>query len=144
MGELMGIAVKALLALLVISLFGAKIILQRQELIAEKEKNATLINDKANRDATIKQLQVAEENNKKRLTQLQLESRRITKTLTEREALIENLQHDDPQLKSWSDAPLPDTIIRLRHRTDTTGASDYHPELSGHQPVLPASSQPEN
>ena len=135
---------KVLLALLVMSLFGVKILIQRQELKTEKEKNITLINDKVQRDATINQLQAAEANNKKRLAQLHTESRRIAKNLAEREAFIENLQHDDPQLQVWSDTPLPDAIIRLRNRPATTGASDYHPGLSEPNAVLSVSSPSEN
>jgi LysB family phage lysis regulatory protein len=132
MGDVMGIMVKVLLSLLVVGLLGAKIIFQRQELIAEKEKNATLIKDKTERDAVIHQLQEAETENKKRLEQLHTESRRITQTLAKREAYIEQLQHDDKQIQPWAESPLPDAIIRLRQRDAATGAGDYHPGLPYH------------
>jgi LysB family phage lysis regulatory protein len=129
MGNLTGIMVKVLLSLLVVGLLGTKILFQRQELIAEKEKNATLIKDKTERDAMIQQLQEVEAENKKRLEQLHTESRRITQTLAKREAYIEQLQHDDQQIQPWADTPLPDAIVRLRQRNAATGAGDYIADL---------------
>ena len=64
MGEVMTFVAKVLLALLLSSLLGAGIIIQHKELMAEREKNATLRKDNAQRDATIQQLQEAEADNK--------------------------------------------------------------------------------
>ncbi|PRC90872.1 hypothetical protein S2091_4453 [Solimicrobium silvestre] len=140
----MGIVVKVLLSLLVVVLLGTTIILQRTSLIAEKQKNTTLTNEKAERDQTIKQLQAAEVSNKKRLAQLQTERNRISATLSERETFIENLHHDNPLIQSWADTPLPAAIVQLRQRPAATGASEYHSELSQPPPLHPASSQPNN
>ncbi|WP_211471703.1 hypothetical protein [Collimonas humicola] len=46
----------------------------------------------------------------------------IATTLTERENLIERLQHDDPAIRTWFDTPLPDAVARLREHPAVTGA----------------------
>ena len=140
----MGIMPKILLVLLLSSLLGAKILLQHQDLTAEKAKTATLTKDKAERDATIKQLQEAEASNKKRLSQLQAERNRINATLSERLTYIENLQHDNPQIQDWANTALPAAIVQLRLRPAATGASNFNPELPQPQPLHPASSQPQD
>lgn len=129
MGDVMGIMVKVLLSLLVVGLLGTKILFQRQELMVEKEKNATLIKDNTERDALIQHIQKTEAENQQRLAQLHTESRRITHTLAKREATIEQLLHDDQQIQAWAKSPLPDAIIRLRNRNAATGAADYSIDL---------------
>lgn len=95
-------------------------------------------------NTAIRQLQESEANNKKRLARLQTETQRIDSTLAERETLIESLQHDDSEIQAWADTPLPDALIRLRHRDAATGEGDYHSELSGRHPVYSAGSESDN
>lgn len=130
--------IKTLIALAVTGLLSLKIWLQHSDLVAEQERNVSLNRGILDRDETIKKMQETETNNKKRLAQLQSEARRIATTLTEREALIERLQHDDPYLQSWADTALPGVIIGLRQHDAATGASDYHPELPNDQQVRSA------
>jgi LysB family phage lysis regulatory protein len=120
-------APKVLTALLILGALGATIALQRQELIAETTKNASLKQDNTTLNTAIKQLHQTEADNKKRLAHYHTESRRITQTLAEREAYLEQLQHNDEHIQTWADTPLPNAIIRLRHRNATTGAAEYPP-----------------
>jgi LysB family phage lysis regulatory protein len=140
----MGVVVKILIGLLLIAAAGATILYLHQALQLEKQKNATLVQEKSDRDETISLLQQTEASNKKWLTQLQTERNRIVAKLTERESFINGLYHDNPDIQDWADTPLPDAIVRLRQRADTTGAGDLHPELPTSEPLLPAGSQPAN
>ena len=67
----------------------------------------------------------------------------IAATLTERENLIESLQHDNATIRSWADAPLPDAIARLRDRPATTGVDNLPQRLPGSStlPVAGGSAQ---
>lgn len=140
----MGTIVKALIAIIVAGLLGVEVWLQHQQIAAEQQKNTALTQDVKDKDATIQQLQEAEANNKKRLAKLQTENQRIGVTLAERETLLERLHHDDPQVQAWADTPLPDAIVRLRQHAAATGASDYHPELSGRDTLHAASGEPDH
>lgn len=51
--------------------------------------------------------------------------------LAERERLIENLKHENEELRNWADQPLPDAARRLRERPAITGADAYRQWLSG-------------
>ena len=138
----MGVVVKILISLLLTAAASAMIFYQHQDLQLEKQKNATLMQEKSDRDETISLLQQTEASNKKRLTQLQAERNRIVAKLTERESFINGLYHDNPDIQDWANTPLPDAIVRLRQRADTTGTGDLRPELPTSEPLLPAGSQP--
>lgn len=57
--------------------------------------------------------------------------------LAERERLIENLKHENEELRNWADQPLPDAARRLRDRPAITGADAYRQWLSSGS-ALPA------
>lgn len=50
--------------------------------------------------------------------------------LAERERLIEDLKHENKELREWADQPLPDTARRLRKRPAIVGADAYRQWLS--------------
>lgn len=51
--------------------------------------------------------------------------------LANRERLIEDLKHENDELRQWADRPLPDAARRLRQRPAITGADAYRQWLSG-------------
>lgn len=50
--------------------------------------------------------------------------------LAERERMIEDLKHENEELRNWADQPLPDAARRLRERPAITGADAYRQWLS--------------
>ncbi len=50
--------------------------------------------------------------------------------LANRERLIEDLKHENDELRQWADQPLPDAARRLRERPAITGADAYRQWLS--------------
>jgi LysB family phage lysis regulatory protein len=66
---------------------------------------------------------------KKAAAKLQAARDNISATLTERENLIESLQHDNPEIRTWAESPLPDAVARLREHPAATGADAYGQRL---------------
>jgi LysB family phage lysis regulatory protein len=132
----MELIVKSLIAALFVGALGLVITVQHNGLKAAKERAERAEQTTHDRDDTIKTLTDVAARNKKALAKLQATRDDIAATLTERENLIESLQHD-PTIRSWADTPLPDAVARLREHPAATGANDYGQRLpSAH--ALPA------
>lgn len=71
---------------------------------------------------------------KLRSTQDQLRS-----ALANRQSMIEDLKHENSELRKWAGQPLPDAARRLRERPAITGAASYRDWLSGRSAVRPVS-----
>ena len=50
----------------------------------------------------------------------------LERTAGARLARIQELQHENDQLREWASTRLPDAVIRLRKRPAVTGADAYH------------------
>jgi LysB family phage lysis regulatory protein len=134
---------KSLISLLGIGALCLVIYVQRDSLAAAKVRAETAEQIARDRDGTIKTLTDAAARDKKAAAKLQAARDNIAATLTERENLIERLQYDDPQVRSWADTPLPDAVARLREHPAATGADAYSQRLpSDHAlPVAGGSAQ---
>ncbi|PIK79928.1 LysB family transcriptional regulator [Pseudomonas sp. 382] len=62
--------------------------------------------------------------------------------LANRERLIEDLKHENDELRQWADQPLPDAARRLRERPAITGADAYRQWLSSGGALPTASDKP--
>jgi LysB family phage lysis regulatory protein len=121
----MELIVKSVISALFVGALGLVIYVQRGSLVAASERVERAEQATRDRDGTIKTLTDTAAKDKKAAAKLQAARANIAATLTERENLIESLQHDNATIRSWADAPLPDAIARLRDRPTTTGADDY-------------------
>ena len=133
----MELIVKSVIAALFVAVLGLVIYVQRSSLIASQERVERAEQATRDRDGTIKTLTEVAARNKQAAAKLQDDRDRIAATLTERENLIESLQHENATIRSWADTPLPDAIARLRDRPATTGA-DNLPQRLPASDTLPA------
>ena len=62
--------------------------------------------------------------------------------LANRERLIEDLKHENDELRQWADRPLPDAARRLRERPAITGADAYRQWLSSSGALPTAGDKP--
>ncbi|MNZ40945.1 hypothetical protein D3C78_584820 [compost metagenome] len=69
--------------------------------------------------------------------------RELRTGLANRERLIENLKHENDELRQWADQPIPDTARRLRQRPAITGADAYRQWLSSSGALPTAGDEPE-
>ncbi|WP_442783680.1 Rz-like lysis system protein LysB [Collimonas fungivorans] len=127
----MEVIVKSLISALFVGVLGLVIYVQYNGLKEAQGRIKDAEQASRDRDDTIKVLTAAANRNKKAAAELQGERNSIAATLTERENLIENLQHENTTIRTWADAPLPDAIARLREHPATTGAAAYAERLSG-------------
>ncbi|AIY42987.1 Phage endolysin [Collimonas arenae] len=132
----MAVIVKSLIAALLATALGAVIYIQRDALNAARERVKRAEQTVRDQDSTIKTLTDTAAKTRRAAAKLQATNDHIAATLTERENLIESLQHDNATIRSWADTPLPDAIARLRERPAATGA--YHQRLPDNQPVQSA------
>lgn len=139
----MEVIVKSLISALFVAALGLVIYVQYNSLKAAKERIEDAEQATRDRDGTIKTLKAATDRDKKAAAKLLGERNSIAATLTERENLIDNLQHENATIRSWADAPLPDAIARLREHPAATGAAAYFERLPGSDalPVAGGSSQ---
>lgn len=121
----MALIVKSLITALFIGALGVVLWIQRDALIAEKARLARAEQAVSDKDDAIKTLTEAARKNAVSLGKLQADREGIAVTLTERERTIENLQHENANIRSWADTPLPDAIARMRDHAAITGADDY-------------------
>jgi len=133
----MELIVKSVIAALFVAVLGLVIYVQRGSLIAVQERVERAEQATRDRDGTIKTLTEVAARNKQAAAKLQDDRDRIAATLTERENLIESLQHENATIRSWADTPLPDAIARLRDRAATTGADHLAQRLPASD-TLPA------
>ena len=125
----MELIVKSLISALLVGAMGLVIYVQCNELKAAKERAARAEQATRDRDAALKTLMEAATRRKKAAAKLEAARDNIAATLTERENLIESLRHDNPEIRTWSDTPLPDAVARLREHPAVTGASAYSQRL---------------
>jgi LysB family phage lysis regulatory protein len=133
----MELIVKSLISALFVAVLGLVIYVQRGSLIAAQERVERAEQATRDRDGTIKTLTEAAARDRLATAKLQAARENIAATLTERENLIESLQHENATIRSWADTPLPDAIARLRERPATTGA-DHLPQRLPASDALPA------
>lgn len=98
---------------------------QRDRALEDAGRNLTIINQ-------LKSTLEREREDQAKLRQLQGELRA---GLASRERLIESLKHENEELRTWADQPLPDAARRMRERPAITGAAAYRQWLSGSGPV---------
>lgn len=130
-----GLHAAALLALAALGLWGWS---QKSLLDSEKLTTKDLAQqlDTAQADArnnlatanTLKSTLEREREDQAKLLKLQGELRT---GLANRERQIEELKHENEELRQWADRPLPDAARRLRQRPAITGADAYRNWLSG-------------
>ncbi|PFH10547.1 LysB family phage lysis regulatory protein [Collimonas sp. PA-H2] len=123
---------------------GLVIYVQCNDLKAAKERAARAEQATRDRDDTLKTLMEAATRNKKAAAKLQAARDNIAATLTERENLIESLQHDDPTIRTWADTALPDAVARLWEHPAVTGADDYRQRLPSAHALQPAGGSAQN
>lgn len=63
--------------------------------------------------------------------------------LADRERLIEDLKHENDELRQWADQPIPDAASRLRQRPAIIGADAYRQWLSGSGALPAAGDKPD-
>jgi LysB family phage lysis regulatory protein len=132
----MELVTKSLISALFVGALGLVVYVQHNGLKAAKERAERAEQTTHDRDDIIKTLTDAAARNRRAVAKLEAARDSIAATLTERENLIESLQHD-PTIRSWFDTPLPDAVARLREHPAATGADDYRERLpSAH--ALPA------
>jgi LysB family phage lysis regulatory protein len=122
--------VKSLISALAVGTLCLVIYVQRDGLTAAKERATLAEREIGKRDTVISSLKDAATRNRKAVIKLQASQQAIAATLTERENQLESLLHDNPQIRTWADTPLPDAIARLREHPAATGADDYGQRLS--------------
>lgn len=66
----------------------------------------------------------------------------LRQSLAKRERTIEELKHENAELRDWAAQSLPDAARRLRERPALTGADAYRQWLSGRGAVPTAGDQP--
>ena len=140
----MGVIVKTLISILFVGVLCIVIYIQRISLIAEKAHVTRVEQEVIDRDTTINTLQDNYTKNKKALSKLQNDQKNIAAALSERELLIEQLQHDNITIRTWADTPLPDTIAKLRQRPATISANVYRQHLPASDALQPTSSNAQN
>lgn len=74
------------------------------------------------------------------LVQLERTQDEIRNALDQRTFDIERLKNENPEVRSWADALLPDSVARLRQRPALTGSAAYAEYLRTRDAVQPAGS----
>lgn len=92
----------------------------------------------SNNLATAKTLKATLEREREDQAKLQKLQSELRTGLANRERLIEDLTHENDELRQWADRPLPDAARRLRQRPAITGADAYRDWLSGSSAVSTA------
>lgn len=121
---------------------------QHQRLQVEKGKSAQAaerlqtLQDRSNRQAvTITRL--GEEVYAERAAQASLRStqNQLRQTLSSSLSQIQELEHENTELREWSRQPLPVVARGLRERPAITGASSYRAWVSSRRALQPASGE---
>lgn len=99
---------------------------------ADADRNLTTANTLTN---TLKQERDAQ-------SALRTQQDQLRQGLAKRERTIEELKHENAELRTWATQPLPDAARRLRERPALTGAAAYRDWLSGRSAVRAAGDQP--
>lgn len=110
---------------------------QRTQLLIEQKSTADLAHQLATAQGdarrnldTATKLQSTLEQQREIQTHLLKLQGTLRSGLAERERLIEDLKHENEELRNWAVQPLPDAARRLRDRPPITGADAYRQWLS--------------
>jgi LysB family phage lysis regulatory protein len=134
----MELITKILISALLVGTLGVIIYVQRDGLNAAKLEISGAKQAIKDRDDIISTLKAAAVANKKSLAKLEADRQGIASTLSERENLIESLQHENATIRNWADTALPDAIASLRERPAITGAGGYRQRLPASDALQPA------
>lgn len=78
------------------------------------------------------------------LAQLERTQDEFRNALDQRTFDLERLKNENPEIRRWADALLPDAVAGLRQRPALTGSAAYAEYLRTRHPVQPASGGPAN
>jgi LysB family phage lysis regulatory protein len=140
----MELIVKSLISALFVGALGLVIYVQHNSLKEAQERIERAEQATRDRDGIIKTLTTVADKNRRAAIKLQDDRDNIAVTLTERENLIESLQHENATIRSWADTPLPDAIARMRDHAAITGADDYRQRMSVGDALQPAGGRAED
>jgi LysB family phage lysis regulatory protein len=134
----------ALLASIVLLIWGQS---QRIEVADTKVKladqAASTARDRATRsEETAAQLKTSLQEERAAQAKLRGVQDQLRQGLAARERKIEDLKHENAELRLWADQPLPDAARRVRQRPAITGAAAYRDWLSGRGALHPVGDQP--
>jgi len=127
----MGVIVRSAVAALIVAFLVFLITIQRNAIIATRDRAERAEQQVGERDATIETLTRTAARNRQAAARLQAKHDRIADSLTERESQIESLRHDHPDIQAWFDTPLPDALIQLRDGPAPTSTDAARQRLPG-------------
>ena len=127
----MGVIVRGVVAALIVAFLVFLITIQRNAIIATRDRAERAEQQVGERDATIETLTRTAARNRQAAARLQAKHESIAATLTERESQIESLRHDHPDIQAWFDTPLPDALIQLRDSPAPTSTDAARQRLPG-------------
>ncbi|MGZ9712597.1 hypothetical protein ACXX82_17525 [Glaciimonas sp. GNP009] len=130
----MELIVKILVGVLLMGGMGTVIVSQRASLITVRDQAARAERGVTDRNRIIDTLKAVDVKQRQATIKLQAARASMAVTLSEREALIDQLHHD-LSIRPWAFAPLPDAIARLRKRPSLIGADAYRQWLSASHPL---------
>lgn len=110
----------------------------RAELATTKQSEAIARQGNADRDTTIRELQLYARQNEAARARLEDERTAIRSNLATRELTIRNLEHENAEFRAWSTVAVPAVVSRLRNHGPITGAAAFRAGLSGRDPLHPA------
>jgi LysB family phage lysis regulatory protein len=116
----------------------------RAELATAKQAEATARQGNADRDATIRELQLYARRNEAARARLESDRDAIRSNLATRELTIRNLENENAEFRAWSAVAVPAVVSRLRDHGTITGAAAYRERLSGRDALQPAGRTGEN
>lgn len=96
------------------------------------------------RDEVIRKLLALQRRQEHARKALETEQAGIRSTLASRETLIERLQNENVELRTWAAVALPEPVVRLRQHGTITGAADYRQRVLASPALRPAGDEPEN
>jgi len=118
---------------------------QHQRLEVEKAKSANAverlqtIQERSDRQtATIVRLDAEAKAERAAQTALRTTQNQLRQNLADSLNQIQELEHENDELRDWSRQPLPAVARRLRERPAITGAADYRDWLSRRRALQPA------
>ncbi|GLO54772.1 hypothetical protein PPUJ20066_08080 [Pseudomonas putida] len=118
---------------------------QHQRLEVEKAKSAnaverlqTIQERSDHQTATIVRLDAEAKAERAAQTALRTTQNQLRQNLADSLNQIQELEHENDELRDWSRQPLPAVARRLRERPAITGAADYRDWLSRRRALPPA------
>jgi LysB family phage lysis regulatory protein len=90
------------------------------------------------RDKVIRQLLELQRRKEQASQALETEQAGLRSTLASREILIERLQHENVELRTWASVTLPEPVVRLRQHGAIIGAEDFRQRVPAGPALQPA------